>query len=148
MSMTTRSPAETILLVDDEPPIRRLIRRVLESEGYQLLVACNGDEALRIAGFHREPIDLLLTDIVMPRMDGFMLRDRLAATRPGIRSLFLSGYAEHSEVVRGGLQESREAFLPKPFTRDLLLRSIRRRLSSAPSRSASPPRQAVDRPVA
>jgi len=146
--MTTTSPTETILVVDDEPPIRHFVRQVLESEGYQLLVACNGDEALEIAECHPAPIDLLLTDIVMPRMDGFMLRDRLAASRPGIRSLFLSGYADHSVAVRGGLQESHEAFLPKPFTPDLLLRSIRRRLSSAPHPLASPSPQDADSPVA
>jgi len=130
------TPTATILLVEDEPPIRRLIRRALESLGYQLLEACNGAQALELASHHQGEIDLLLTDVVMPRMDGFTLRDKLAESRPTTRVLFLSGYADQSTTVRGGLDETGEAFLLKPFTRDRLLASIQSRLSVEAAASA------------
>ena len=66
--MTARPSGETILLVEDEPPIRHLIRRMLQCQGYRLLEACNGPAGLSLAEDHREPIDLLVTDVVMPHM--------------------------------------------------------------------------------
>lgn len=77
--------SETILLVDDDGPIRRLLRRALEGQGYQLLEACDGHEALGLLANHRGPIDLLLTDVVMPRMDGFTLSDRVGESHPDVR---------------------------------------------------------------
>ena len=145
--MTTRPLGETILLVEDEPPIRRLIRRELEREGYQLLEACNGHEALGLATDHVGPIDLLVTDVVMPRMDGFTLGERLAEARPNTRVLFLSGQADQSVAIRGGLKEAGQAFLLKPFTLDCLLQTIREQLDGAPHTGGpEPPRQADARP--
>jgi len=129
--MAHRVTVETILLVEDEPAIRRLIRRALEGQGYQLLEACNGQEALVIAADHGGTIDLLVTDVVMPRMDGFTLGQRLSESHPETRVLFLSGQADQSVAVRGGLKEAGEAFLLKPFTHEHLLRTIRDRLDTA-----------------
>jgi two-component system cell cycle sensor histidine kinase/response regulator CckA len=134
--MTEPTATVTILLVEDEPPIRRLIRRVLEGEGYEMLEAGNGDEALALAAGHSGQIDLLLTDAVMPRMDGFMLQERLNTSRPDTRVLFLSGYADQSVTVRGGLREAGQAFLLKPFTRHTLLQSVHSQL--APAEPAAP----------
>ncbi len=129
--MAHRVTVETILLVEDEPAIRRLIRRALEGQGYQLLEACNGQEALVIAADHGGTIDLLVTDVVMPRMDGFTLGQRLSESHPETRVLFLSGQADQSVAVRGGLKEAGEAFLLKPFTHEHLLRTIRDHLDTA-----------------
>ena len=93
--------SETILLVDDDAPIRRLFRRTLEGQGYQLLEACDGHEALGLLANHRGPIDLLLTDVVMPRMDGFTLSDRVGESHPKTRVPFVSGQADQSVAVRG-----------------------------------------------
>ncbi len=122
---------ETILLVEDDPPIRSLIRRSLESQGFQLLEASNGNEALILAADQRGSIDLLLSDVVMPQMDGFTLSERLVESRPETRVLFMTGYADRSVAVRGGLKEAGRAFLLKPFTRDHLLRTIREQLDTA-----------------
>jgi|AP45_3_1055517.scaffolds.fasta_scaffold67827_2 DNA-binding response OmpR family regulator len=135
--MTTTSPTETILLVEDDPPIRRLIQRVLQGQGYQLLEACNGREALSLAGLHRGTIDLLVTDVVMPKMDGFTLGERLIESRPDTRVLFLSGQAAQSMAVRGGLKAAGQAFLLKPFTHDCLVRAIRDQLDT--DTAARPP---------
>ena len=145
--MTTKPPGETILLVEDDPPIRRLIRRMLQDQGYQVLAACNGHQALGLAADHREPIDLLVTDIVMPHMDGFTLWERLVESRPETRVLFLSGQADQSVAVRGGLKEAGRAFLLKPFTHDRLLRTIRAQLDTAPRYGPSPQQDAVAGPV-
>ena len=131
--MTAKLPGETILLVEDDLPIRRLIRGALEGQGYQVLVACNGPEALGLAADHPGPIDLLVSDVVMPRMDGFKLAERLVASRPQTQVLFLTGYSDQSVSVRGGLKETGQAFLLKPFTHDRLLQTIRDQLNTAPS---------------
>ena len=133
----TTTPSETILLVEDDPPIRRLIQRVLQGQGYHLLEAGNGREALSIAGHHLGTIDLLVTDVVMPKMDGFTLGERLVESRPDTRVLFLSGQAEQSLAVRGGLREAGQAFLLKPFTHDCLVRAIRDQLDA--DTAARPP---------
>ena len=121
---------ETILLAEDDTPIRRLIGRSLDGQGYQLLEACDGLEALQLAAKHRGPIDLLFADIVMPQMDGFTLSERLVESHPETRVLLMSGQADQSVGVRGGLKESGQAFLLKPFTRDFLLQTIREQLNA------------------
>ena len=136
--MTVRPPGETILLVEDDPPIRRLIRRSLESQGFQLLEASNGQDALLVAAEHSGPIDLLVTDVVMPRMDGFTLGERLVESHPEVRVLFISGEVDQSVAVRGGLKETGQAFLLKSFTPDHLLRTIREQLDTAPCCGKSP----------
>ncbi len=116
---------ETVLLVEDEPSIRQLMGRMLAGHGYTMLEARNGAEALGVAESHPTPIHLLLTDVVMPSMDGFELAAQLQALRSETRVLFLSGHAEDSPKVRDGLKQSGHAFLLKPFTQDTLRKKIR-----------------------
>lgn len=114
--MTTQSRAATILLVENDSPIRRLIRQVLSRDGHTVIEAADGQEALETAREEHGPIDLLITDIMMPRMDGFTLQAELAHEHPETRVLFLSGHAS-SEAVQRGLDQAGQAFLLKPFTR-------------------------------
>ncbi len=116
---------ETVLLVEDETSIRQLMRRMLAEQGYTMLEARNGIEALEVAEAHPTPIHLLLTDVVMPAMDGFTLAARLQALRSETRVLLLSGHAQDSAKVRDGLEQLRHAFLLKPFTQDALRKKIR-----------------------
>jgi len=115
---------ETILLVEDEDSVRELAREVLEARGYRILEAANGIEALRTAAAHQGRIDLLVTDVVMPRMGGGELAEKLAAMRPGVRVLFVSGYTDDS-VIRHGVKERSSAFLQKPFGLDAFVARVR-----------------------
>lgn len=120
-----RSQSPTILVVEDEPAIRTLIGRMLAGAGNELLVARNGDEALTMARQHAGVIDLLLTDVVMPRMNGFELGELIASVHPETNMLFVSGYANDSPAMRSGLRTAGRVFLLKPFTRVALLGKIR-----------------------
>lgn len=102
-----------------------LIRRMLEGAGYDLLVARNGGEALSVAKRHPGAIDLLLTDVVMPRMNGFELGEQFGSVRPETNVLFVSGFFRDSTAVRSGLRAAGQAFLLKPFTQSDLLGKIR-----------------------
>lgn len=114
----------TILVADDEVAVRRVFARALRAWGYEVLEAGDGIEALALAGAHDGPIDLLLTDVVMPGLDGRRLAERLAERQPGLRVLFVSGHTT-DEVLRRGVQEDRVAFLHKPFTpRELAARVV------------------------
>jgi two-component system cell cycle sensor histidine kinase/response regulator CckA len=115
---------ETILLVEDEAQVRDLVIRILSGAGYRILPAADGEEALRVAGNHDEPIHLLVTDVVMPGMNGRDLADRLAAIRPGMRVLFTSGYA-HDVIARHGLLEAGLSFIAKPYSPRELTRRVR-----------------------
>ena len=115
-----RTPSETLLLVEDDTPIRRLTSRALTSAGYEVLEACNGREALQVYEESGGVIDLLLTDVVMPELDGQELAQRLRATNPDIPVLFMSGYPETLSDLELS-DDSRSTFLPKPCsTADLL----------------------------
>jgi CheY-like chemotaxis protein len=118
-----RGRGETILVVEDEAPLRALVRRILVNHGYSVVEANDGEDGLRKSAQHRGPIHLLLTDIVMPQMGGRELADRLARERPQLRVLFMTGYSE---------QESPDASLAplilKPFSTLSLLGEIRRTL--------------------
>ena len=113
----------TVLLVEDEAGVRRLAREVLSRYGYRVLEAGDGNEALRVAGAHEGPIDLLLTDVVMPGMSGAELAERFHALRPEAPVLYASGYADEA-VMRLGIRDG-VPFLQKPFEPDDLVRRVR-----------------------
>ena len=115
---------ETILLVEDQSDVLRVMRRGLEGLGYTVLAAKGGPEALSLAARHEGEIDLLVTDVVMPGMNGHDLALGLAATRPEMKVLYVSGYPDQS-IVHQGLLAPGLAFLQKPFAPDALARKIR-----------------------
>ncbi len=115
---------ETILLVEDEEAVRELARDILEANGYAVLEARHGDEALAICERHSEAIHLMLTDVVMPGMNGRELAERLARLRPETKVLYMSGYTDNAIVLHGVLN-GRAVFLQKPFTPDALARKVR-----------------------
>ncbi|HEV2752175.1 MAG TPA: ATP-binding protein [Gemmatimonadales bacterium] len=123
---------ETLLVVEDHPDVRRLTKKVLEARGYTVLVAAEGSEALRLAAQHAGPIDLLVTDVVMPGMSGREAALLLTAQRPDLKVLYLSGYADET-IVRHGVLEPGLAFLQKPFAPDVLARKVRDVLDSPPA---------------
>ncbi|HEX8890902.1 MAG TPA: response regulator [Pyrinomonadaceae bacterium] len=116
--------SETILMVEDEGALRELIREILEQDGYKVLVAHNGREALSISAQHRGAIDLLITDVVLPEVSGREVAERLTQAYAKVKVLFMSGYTDDA-VVRHGVLEEGAHFLQKPFTPDALLRKIR-----------------------
>jgi two-component system cell cycle sensor histidine kinase/response regulator CckA len=119
-----RPGSETVLLVEDEDGVRKLARRILERQGYAVLEAAGGAEALDIAEQHREPIHLLLTDVVMPAMGGRQLSERLVERRPGTRVLFMSGYTA-DQLLPHDRSGAEVAFLPKPFDSKALTAAVR-----------------------
>jgi two-component system, cell cycle sensor histidine kinase and response regulator CckA len=125
----TAAPAgsETILLVEDEDAVRGLLHEVLTGSGYTVLQASSGAEALRVSRGHDGPVDLLLTDVVMPGMGGREVATALAAERPGLRVLFASGYTAEA-IARHGVLEPGTDLIHKPFTPDALLQRVRERL--------------------
>ncbi len=125
--MTTVAPVrgtETILLVEDDDAVRAVAQRALLRFGYAVLAAARGEEALRIVQDHDGGIDLLLTDIMMPGMNGVEVAASVARARPGIQVFFMSGYADQ-DLVRQGLLEPGTHFLQKPFTPQELATRIR-----------------------
>ncbi len=128
--MTATPPAETIVVVEDDPTLQPLLRHFLKGQQYQVLSACTGHEALSLATDHRGPIDLLVTDVVMPQMDGFTLAERLVKAHPETRLLFMTGYPHRSVKVRDALKNSSPAFLLKPFTQARFLEAIREQLDT------------------
>ncbi len=134
--MEALSGTETILCVEDEESLRALFRTVLAECGYTVLDAANGKEAVRIAREHRGPIHLLVTDVIMPGLDGPELARRIAASRPETKVLYMSGYTAAALDLHGGLG-AETTLLEKPFTPDTLQRRVRQVLDSS---HASPPR--------
>ncbi|CAN5277924.1 hypothetical protein BH23GEM2_BH23GEM2_02370 [soil metagenome] len=120
---------ETILLVDDAERLRPLLGRSLSDRGYDVIQARNGTEALNLSREHIGPIHLLVTDLVMPGLNGPALADELLSRRPDMRVLFMSGYAE-SAVTAGGRIRPGSAFIAKPFTPDVLAREVRATLDA------------------
>ena len=120
----SRRGTETVLLVEDAAAVRSVIHEALARQGYAVLDAPHGAEALRIAASHAGPIHLLLTDVVMPGLSGRQLADQLAAVRPETKVLYTSGHTDDA-VVRHGVLESGIAYLQKPFTVDGLARKVR-----------------------
>ncbi len=124
------APRLTIMLVDDDEAVRDMIRRTLERQRHTVLDAASGEQALQLNRMFNEHIDLLITDIRMPGMTGLQLRDALAALRPGMHVLFISGHAE--EFTRGELRDHQTPFLGKPFTMEQLDQAIQRAMAATP----------------
>jgi two-component system cell cycle sensor histidine kinase/response regulator CckA len=131
---------ETILLVDDEPQVVTLVREMLLREGYTVLGAGDGEEALQIAGNKETRIDMLLTDIVMPQLNGRELADRLKSMRAGLKVLYMSGFMKEAILKYYGISITGIPFLQKPFTRETLARKVREVLDTPASEAARPGR--------
>ena len=116
--------SETILLVEDEETLRKLASAILEGYGYTVLSAGNGEEALRVVGNSPGIPHLLVTDVIMPKMGGRELSDRIKAIHPGTRVLFMSGYTDNA-IVHHGVLEPGVSYLQKPFTPKGLARKVR-----------------------
>jgi PAS domain S-box-containing protein len=123
----TSRGGETILLVEDEENVLKLARSMLERAGYKIVAARNGAEALRIVENEEEPVDLLLTDVVMPGMSGRALADAAKSLRQSLRVLFTSGYTDDA-IVHHGVLEAGAHLLEKPYSRQSLLDSVRQAL--------------------
>jgi CheY-like chemotaxis protein len=128
---STTSSGETILLVEDQPEVRRLAARVLRGRGYDVLEAAGGEEALALSTAHRGRLHLLVTDVVMPGMKGPEVARRLTAARPGLPVLYVSGYADEvlgspDDLLANGM------LLLKPFSPDTLAARVRELLDGSP----------------
>lgn len=128
--LEVRGGLETVLLVEDDANVRSLATRVLTGYGYKVLVASGGVEALAIASDPSTLIDVVLTDVVMPGINGRALLEQLVAFRPGVASLLMSGYTD-DEVLRRGVMQGEAVFLQKPFTPEHLARKVRLALDLA-----------------
>jgi signal transduction histidine kinase len=115
---------ETVLLVEDEDSVRRAGRRILEKHGYHVLEACHGVEALEVCRTHTGPIQVMVTDVVMPQMNGLDLARQVAGLRPDMRVVFVSGYTENAVAHHGALEPG-TAYVQKPFSPHALLRKLR-----------------------
>ena len=120
--------SETILLVEDEDVVRALARRVLEHRGYTVIACANGAEALEVAARRDQPIDLLLTDVVMPGLRGHEVAERVTASRPDVKVLYMSGYSDEALLGRAAIDE--RALIEKPFAVDALADRVRKALDS------------------
>jgi PAS domain S-box-containing protein len=121
---------ETVLLVEDEESLREMLREILDANGYSVLVARDGAEALRMSAAHAGPIQLMVTDVIMPGITGPRVAELVAEARPETKVLFVSGYSDES-VTRHGLLGPGRTFLSKPFGPELLLRRVRESLDAA-----------------
>jgi CheY-like chemotaxis protein len=121
---------ETILLCEDDEPVRELIDQALRTAGYHLITANRAEQALAAAAAHVGPIELLITDVIMPNMNGRALSERISTARPGLRTVFISGYTSDVIAHHGVLDKGVE-FLEKPFTRRELLTKVRAVLDKA-----------------
>jgi CheY-like chemotaxis protein len=124
ISQVATGGSETVLLVEDEESVRELVRDTLEARGYQVLEAADGNAGLSAAASYPDPIHLVITDVVMPGLSGHQLAEQLLTARPGIKVLYLSGYAEDA-VASQSPNDVPRAFLQKPFTLQNLARKVR-----------------------
>ncbi len=123
MTRSADQSADTILLVEDEFVVRDITREVLEMAGYRVFPAESPERAIKLTEQHRGSIDLLLTDLVMPGMNGSDLSRRLQLLQPGLTTVYMSGYAEH-DVERNIRREPGSPYIRKPFTIDILLSGV------------------------
>jgi two-component system cell cycle sensor histidine kinase/response regulator CckA len=125
-----RRGTETLLLVEDEPSLRHLAEGVLKAQGYDVLTAPNGQDALRVAREHKgQPISLVVTDVIMPRMGGKVMAEWLKTTYPYLKVLFTSGYTEDA-IAHHGVLDAGVEFLPKPYSPARLARKVRELLDA------------------
>ncbi|MSO57369.1 MAG: PAS domain S-box protein, partial [Acidobacteria bacterium] len=128
--------SETILLVEDDDRVRVLVANMLKKHGYTVLLASQGDQALEIAARHRGKIHLLVTDVVMPGINGRLLSERLATTRPDTRVLYMSGYSNDA-ILRHGVKSATTHFIQKPFSIEGLAQKVREALCDVPPPSVA-----------
>ena len=129
--------SETILLVEDSEPLKKLAQKFLESAGFHVLSAASGEEALEVAAHYGGTFDLLLTDVVMPGMNGRVLAEQLLPRQPGMRVLYMSGYTD-SFIAGHGVLEPGTHLLHKPFTDEVLIRKVREVLDGGKKPGAAP----------
>jgi len=127
-AMASVGNSATILLVDDDEAVCRFVRRILQQHGFQVIEASDGAEALKVAAAYGMAIDLLLTDVIMPKVNGLVLAQRLLQERPGIGVLYMSGYVEKSILLT---KHPESILLEKPFSPEALIESVRQTLSSS-----------------
>jgi DNA-binding response OmpR family regulator len=138
-------PKKLVVIVDDEEPVRRLLGSFLKMNGFRVLLAGTGNEALRICAHFRRRIDLMITDIQMPELSGFDLAGRMASLRPGMPVLFISGaFTEGDPEVRERLSPARD-FLSKPFTQKSLSSKVETMLAASNEFSSPTPAQRSNR---
>jgi CheY-like chemotaxis protein len=126
----TAPGTETILLAEDDEAVRTLARMILEGQGYKVLQARNGIEAIQVCEKYAEPIHLLITDVVMPNLNGRQTAEKLIELRREMKVLFLSGYTDDA-IVRHGVLQANVPFLQKPFTANALALKVREVLDHA-----------------
>jgi len=115
---------ETVLLVEDEDMVRKLTSELLEESGYVVLEANGGEQAAELFKAHKGRIDLLITDVVMPKISGKEVAERLKKVHPETKVLFMSGYTDEA-IVHHGIVDSHIAFIQKPFSENALTRKVR-----------------------
>src|ERR1041385_7587548 len=128
--MAAEGNKKTILIVDDEPEIRKLVSAMVGQFGYHVLTADSGEHALKLYQNHKAPIELLIADVVAPGMSGPMLADKLTALQPDLKVLYISGY-DNTHVVQKYVVEKGHALLSKPFTVEEMKSKVREMLSTA-----------------
>jgi CheY-like chemotaxis protein len=129
---------ETILLCEDQDEVRRVAQEILVRRGYHVIAAQNAGEALLSCERHPRTIHLLLTDVVMPQMNGRELAERLAKIRPDMKVLYMSGYTDNA-IVHHGILDSGIAYVQKPLVPDALARRVREVLDTVIRRTGMPP---------
>jgi DNA-binding NtrC family response regulator len=125
----SRGRGETVLLVEDDHRVRKLARELLHRNGYEVIEAADAEDAIRVAAASTTPIDLLLTDVVMPGMGGRLLAERLVHHHPTLKVLYMSGYTDDAMVNHGVLTPD-ISFLQKPFTPVSFARAVRDAIES------------------
>jgi CheY-like chemotaxis protein len=127
----------TILVVDDEPEVRKLVGAMVGQSGYNVLTADSGEHALTLYRNHKGPIDLLITDVIAPGMSGPMLADKLTALQPGLKVMYISGY-DNTHVVQKYVVEKGHVLLAKPFTLNELSDKVQEMLHGEHVRASRP----------